>query len=427
MALFSYNNEELLFDFRMVYQPKFKNDKIVGLEALCRPNIENVNISDLLGQLDDTCLFDLVVLERVLEDVYRYNDKIRSISVNIHPSTLIDDRFASYCSEIIKCVNVNITFELIETKYYEVNSYLLDSINKFKTMGFEFSLDDFGKDFSNDNALVNLPVSEVKVDSSLIKDIENNFLKFKYLKFLNEMLNSLIGKDLVFEGVENKRQLELIKLINGDAIIQGYYLSRPLELDCLIDFLDRNECNFKTQSSASYNDRLSVDMGIEREVFEYIKNNLTLTESIFSERLNCFVKHTDRFGTICSRNVRLTLDNYKKTFLSDGCYINNAFTNMLDKCDHLFVVRNRKGIVVYDNKLHQETIGQSLVGICPQELVLLNSDYQICLTKDQLLLESDKSFLIKNEEFGGAHYETIREKIKFNDEMFVLCSIYELI
>lgn len=406
-------------DFYMVYQPKFKNDVPVSAEALFRLRNSNIPIGDYLSKVTDTTLFDIGIISRVIFDI-NHNSNIKNVSANIYPESLLDNRFIDYVKSICSKINFDLTLELIETKYYLINEELINAMLDLKNVGIRFSLDDFGKDFSNDNALISLPISEVKVDGSLIDGIEDNFLKFKYLKFLNEMVSNLLNVNLVFEKVENIRQLELIKLINKNAIIQGYHLSMPLCLSDLDAFSKLNEIK------ASIEDFDVDNLLIDQKIFDFITENISKDDSLYQDKLNKFINEIDHFGIIGSENIHFTMKNYKKVFLSNSCYINNMLTNLLKNNHHLIIIRNSHGIVVYDNEAHQQLVGSSLVGKYFEDITFSNNTYAQCLNKDKEFLDSEKSFITDVEEFNNKFFETIREKIILNGRNFVMCSIYEI-
>ena len=110
--------------------------------------------------------------------------------------------------------------------------------------GFKIEIDDFGSGYSSFNALVNLPFDVLKIDMAFIRSMENNPKVKDVIKMiinLAKMMNAVT----VSEGVETKEQYMFLKE-NGCDIIQGYYLSKPLNINEFEDLIQKeivkNEC-----------------------------------------------------------------------------------------------------------------------------------------------------------------------------------------
>ena len=118
--------------------------------------------------------------------------------------------------------------ELLEDEellYPEVISFLI-VLNK---MGVEIAIDDFGSGYSNFSYLITkLPVTILKIDGSLIKNIVEDE---KHYRLLRSIVN--MGKEfnlsIVAEFVENKDIVTLLEDLNVDYL-QGYYFSEPFDM-----------------------------------------------------------------------------------------------------------------------------------------------------------------------------------------------------
>ena len=104
-------------------------------------------------------------------------------------------------------------------------------------LGFKLSLDDYGTGYSNINRFTNIPISILKIDKSLVDEFNDENIK-KILDFSFDIVNSL-EKQTVVEGVETKEQLDTF-LEYGASYIQGFYFSKPLDIDSYIEFLKKN-------------------------------------------------------------------------------------------------------------------------------------------------------------------------------------------
>ena len=101
--------------------------------------------------------------------------------------------------------------------------------------GIQFAMDDFGSGYSNIARFITLPFSVAKLDKSLLEESKNIVLFFEAAISLFKNLNIPI----VIEGVEQEKQLALAKDKKIDYI-QGFYFSKPLKEEALLDFLAQN-------------------------------------------------------------------------------------------------------------------------------------------------------------------------------------------
>ena len=107
---------------------------------------------------------------------------------------------------------------------------MIESIgSKLREAGFRISLDDFGANYANMSILSIMKFDEVKLDKSLMDDLAANRTNQTVVKCIIDMCHSL-QVECVAEGVENQEQLELLTSF-GCTAIQGYYYSKPLEIE----------------------------------------------------------------------------------------------------------------------------------------------------------------------------------------------------
>jgi diguanylate cyclase (GGDEF)-like protein len=100
-------------------------------------------------------------------------------------------------------------------------------LQDFRDLGISIAIDDFGTGHSSLAYLKLLPVDEVKIDRSFVKDMLSNKQDAMIVETSIQLIHGL-GMGVVAEGVEEPETVELLKAINCD-IIQGYVFSKPLK------------------------------------------------------------------------------------------------------------------------------------------------------------------------------------------------------
>jgi FOG: EAL domain len=103
-------------------------------------------------------------------------------------------------------------------------------------MGFKLSIDDFGTGYSSLSYLVQFPLDYLKIDRSFIQQICSLNDKQAVVDAIIQMAHRLQMK-VIAEGVEQREQVKLLNKLDCD-MIQGYYYSKPLPLNKLMEFLE---------------------------------------------------------------------------------------------------------------------------------------------------------------------------------------------
>ena len=107
---------------------------------------------------------------------------------------------------------------------------------EFKEMGLRIALDDFGTGYSSLSQIMELPLDVLKLDRSLIRDIEHNPRSRIMVTHLTRMSHDL-ELEVIAEGVETQAQIDLCQELECD-LIQGYAFHRPLDLPDFMLALD---------------------------------------------------------------------------------------------------------------------------------------------------------------------------------------------
>jgi EAL domain-containing protein (putative c-di-GMP-specific phosphodiesterase class I) len=107
-----------------------------------------------------------------------------------------------------------------------------------KDLGFILSLDDFGTGFSSIGYLRQFPFNKLKIDRSFVREIGISPTANALIQALVS-LGDALNLAVTAEGIENKEQLNLLRVIQCE-FIQGYYISKPISAGDMSDFIERS-------------------------------------------------------------------------------------------------------------------------------------------------------------------------------------------
>jgi len=224
--------------FELYYQPKvdIKTNSLVSAEALGRwkhpvkgyiaPNI----FIDALEQYNLIDQYTYEAIEKAIENIERwtsagYNLKV---AINISTRTLMNPNFINQIKSRISNFSVSrrLIFEITESLFLSDQDYVFDALTQLRALGIELSIDDFGTGYSSLSRLKRLPVNELKIDQSFIKDMSENIDDQIIVKSIIDLAHNL-GLTVVAEGVETRDILNRLNNMGCD-IAQGYLISRPV-------------------------------------------------------------------------------------------------------------------------------------------------------------------------------------------------------
>lgn len=229
-------------EFFVCYQPKvnIKTNEIT-FEALIRWKTKEgdfVSPEDFIPIAEKNYLIFLLtqfVINEVMEIIK--NNRIK-ISINLSPIIIEKNSFFVQILEVIKNFELKeyIIFEITEGVAIKDLKNTIEKIKRFNEIGVHFSMDDFGTGYSSLSNLNLLPMSEVKVDKSFIKEIEERPENRLIIEMIVR-LGNILGFQIVAEGVENIEHLRILKGL-GCYIFQGYYFDKPIPIDEVLKKLE---------------------------------------------------------------------------------------------------------------------------------------------------------------------------------------------
>lgn len=187
----------------------------------------------------------------------------------------------------------NVVIEINESKVHNMDR-LIHFVNKYRRLGFLISIDDLGIGFSNFDRISLLKPDIIKIDRSLIMDIEKSYHKQNVFKCLVTMANN-IGAVVVAEGVETEAELNLA-LEYGAHLIQGFFFAKPqIPSHELLDYLDPIINDTALKFKQYINAKISKERIYNRIIDEFFCSLITTFENrSTSEYEDLFIKCVNR-------------------------------------------------------------------------------------------------------------------------------------
>jgi len=225
----------------LVYQPKFhvKSSTFNNVEALLRWNhpIKGfISPGQFIPILENhPLIFDVTdwIIHTICKQFNAWKDKgvkIDVISINIPGTYVTNERLKKTLVDAVNKYEIDpshIELEITETSYVDNIKEAISAVLQFRQLGFLVAIDDFGTGLSSLSYLKMLAVTTLKIDKSFVDGIPHTQKDAEILKGIISLASSL-RLNVVIEGVENVDQAAYINSNFEDALIQGYYYSKPL-------------------------------------------------------------------------------------------------------------------------------------------------------------------------------------------------------
>lgn len=233
-------------ELRLVFQPIVRSvtGETVGVEALLRWNLEGEEISPaefipIAEQYGTIKNIGLWVVENACQQVIKLSSKEKPLTVSINVSIIQfqDKDFVDHVKELITRLSFDpsrLHIELTESVFAADKAALMTQIKALQEINVKISIDDFGTGYSSLASMQNLGVDIVKIDKSFIDAIHGSGSNI-----VNAVLqiSQPLGYQVIAEGVETLDQVEALNKI-GVHYLQGFYFSKPLEVEQLRSYLN---------------------------------------------------------------------------------------------------------------------------------------------------------------------------------------------
>lgn len=237
-------------NFELYYQPIYsaKSDKIIAAEALCRlidPKLGLISPGEFIPIAEETGMMNEIG-DQIYDQACRFISSgvlqkygLEYIEVNLSVFQLYNANLARNILDTMRRYGVSpkhINLEITESAAVDAALISKSNLKLLMDAGLSFSLDDFGSGYSNYSILDRLPFKNVKLDISLLRNAKT----YEQAKVLHEGLIASLsqsGQSLIQEGVEDRNDLEALKNVDPNIMIQGYYFSKPLPRNDFIAYL----------------------------------------------------------------------------------------------------------------------------------------------------------------------------------------------
>lgn len=230
-------------DFEMWYQPKIdsKKQRLIGMEALMRWNHPTkgqippdifIGIAEQMGFID---ILDIWAITQACKQNKIWQDKgypqLR-VSANVSKALFQHVDLVESIEDILQQTGLDshyLDIELTESLAVSDPAKTVKILTRLREIGVTVSIDDFGSGYASLGTLKTLPFDTLKIDRSLIIDIDKNQTSQQIVKAIMDIAHSA-KLEVVAEGVESILQSKYLKELDCN-IIQGFYFGKPVPAD----------------------------------------------------------------------------------------------------------------------------------------------------------------------------------------------------
>jgi diguanylate cyclase (GGDEF)-like protein len=234
-------------EFELLYQPQvvLETLEVDSVEALLRwrrPDGQYRTPGEFLQVAEQTGLI-VVINEWVLRSAalaalawHRGDWPTARVAINVSPQQFLDGAFVQRLDRLLaetglppRCLEIELTEYVLQT-----GTQTVEALRSLYALGVHVALDDFGTGFSSMTSLEKLPLSRVKIDRSLIADVDTNARSAAIARSTIRLCHDL-GLEVTAEGVERSSQVEWL-LGCGPVSVQGHWFARPFRAADVVPF-----------------------------------------------------------------------------------------------------------------------------------------------------------------------------------------------
>jgi len=219
--------------YQQIYDPYKK--KILKYEALVRLKNKDGSLiypNDFLPALKHTNVYSKLTKEILRINFECFEKRDDAVSLNLSASDIMNNSIITFIEEALaskKELASRITFEVLESDEIRSPEKFQQQLKKLQNLGSEIAIDDFGSGFANFKMVLDIDANILKIDASLIKEINQNAKVYKVVKNI-----ILFAKDVemktVAEFVSSKEIYDTLLELGVDSM-QGFYIAKPMLLE----------------------------------------------------------------------------------------------------------------------------------------------------------------------------------------------------
>lgn len=230
-------------EFRLYYQMQVNHEgKITGAEVLLRwfyPDVGLVSPLQFIPLAEETGLILPIghwVLESACKQIKAWESEAHTrdllLAVNVSGRQFRQADFVAQVIEVIHQTAINpehLKLELTESIVLDNVDDTIAKMHALKQVGVRFSMDDFGTGYSSLSYLTRLPLDQLKIDQSFVRNIGTKSTDAVIVQTIIGMANNL-GMEVIAEGVETQAQCDFIRGA-GCMRYQGYLFGKPVPIE----------------------------------------------------------------------------------------------------------------------------------------------------------------------------------------------------
>ena len=235
-------------EFFLVYQPQVTSTgTVIGAEALLRwqhPKLGQVGPDEFIPLAEQTGLIlplGAWVLRKACTQLVAWSHHADTadlmLSVNVSAQQFRQPNFVDLVLSTVQLTGVRphrLKLELTESSLVHDIEDIIQKMTALKAMGVGFSLDDFGTGYSSLSYLKRLPLDQLKIDQSFVRDVLTDEHDAAIARMVIDLGKNL-GFTVIAEGVETRGQRAF--LVGHDChLFQGYLFSKPIPIEQFPDY-----------------------------------------------------------------------------------------------------------------------------------------------------------------------------------------------
>lgn len=238
-------NAEIQFHYQPIVSTK--NKSLWGFEVLARwthHKLGEIVPTEFIAIAEKSSLIKELTMHMLDTSfkqfqIWRETNQDFCLSVNLSVKDIQDSDFSSKIKSLLKKYSLDpkkINLEITESTMMSDSKRAYDVMTELNDLGLNISIDDFGTGFSSLSYLKQLPTQSLKIDRTFVSDMLEDENDAVIVRSTIDLAHNM-GRTVIAEGVENKDISDILEILGCDYV-QGYYLSRPIPAEQVVDWLN---------------------------------------------------------------------------------------------------------------------------------------------------------------------------------------------